>query len=98
FLRGLNESGYIEGRNLTIEYRWAELQYDRLAALACHLRRRQGRGVARVGGIHSGLAAKAITSTIPIVFVSAGDPITHGLVSSLSRPAGNVTVISRKKT
>jgi putative ABC transport system substrate-binding protein len=94
FLRGLNESGYIEGRNLTIEYRWAELQYDRLPALASDLVRRQVRVIAAVGGIHSGLAAKAITSTIPIVFVSAGDPITHGLVSSLSRPAGNVTGIS----
>jgi putative tryptophan/tyrosine transport system substrate-binding protein len=94
FLRGLNESGYIEGWNLAIEYRWAELQYDRLPALASDLVRRQVKVIAAVGGVHSGLAAKAITSTIPIVFVSAGDPITHGLVSSLSRPAGNVTGIS----
>jgi putative tryptophan/tyrosine transport system substrate-binding protein len=94
FLRGLNEGGYIEGRNLAIEYRWAELQYDRLPALASDLVRRQVQVIAAVGGAASGLAAKAITSTIPIVFVSAGDPITHGLVSNLSRPAGNVTGIS----
>jgi putative tryptophan/tyrosine transport system substrate-binding protein len=94
FILGLNESGYIEGRNLPIEYRWAELQYDRLPALATDLVRRQVRVIAAVGGAHSGLAAKALTSTIPIVFVSAGDPITLGLVPSLSRPAGNVTGIS----
>jgi ABC-type uncharacterized transport system substrate-binding protein len=94
FIRGLNESGYVEGRNLAIEYRWAELQYDRLPALASDLVRRQVAVIAAVGGAHSGLAAKATTSTIPIVFVSAGDPITFGLVPSLSRPAGNVTGIS----
>jgi putative ABC transport system substrate-binding protein len=94
FIRGLNESGYIEGRNIAIEYRWAELQYDRLPALASDLVRRQAKVIAAVGGAHSGLAAKAMTSTIPIVFVSAGDPIALGLVPSLSRPAGNVTGIS----
>jgi ABC-type uncharacterized transport system substrate-binding protein len=94
FIRGLNEGGYVEGRNLAIEYRWAELQYDRLPALASDLVRRQVAVIAAVGGAHSGLAAKATTSTIPIVFVSAGDPITFGLVPSLSRPAGNVTGIS----
>jgi len=94
FIRGLNEGGFIEGRNLAIEYRWAELQYDRLPALASDLVRREVKVIAAVGGIHSGLAAKAMTSTIPIVFVSAGDPVTLGLVSSLSRPAGNVTGIS----
>jgi ABC-type uncharacterized transport system substrate-binding protein len=94
FSRGLNESGYVEGRNLAIEFRWAELQYDRLPALASDLVRRQVAVIAAVGGAHSGLAAKATTSTIPIVFVSAGDPITFGLVPSLSRPAGNVTGIS----
>jgi len=94
FIRGLNEGGFIEGRNLAIEYRWAELQYDRLPALASDLVRRQVKVIAAVGGANSGLAAKAMTSTIPIVFVSAGDPIALGLVPSLSRPAGNVTGIS----
>jgi len=94
FIRGLNESDYVEGRNLVIEYRWAELQYDRLPALALDLVRRQVKVIAAVGGAHSGLAAKAVTSTIPIVFVSAGDPVTLGLVPSLSRPEGNVTGIS----
>jgi putative ABC transport system substrate-binding protein len=94
FIRGLNESDYVEGRNLAIEYRWAELQYDRLPALASDLVRRQVKVIAAVGGAHSGLAAKAVTSTIPIVFVSAGDPVTLGLVPSLSRPEGNVTGIS----
>jgi len=94
FIRGLNEIGYVEGTNLAIEFRWAELQYDRLPALASDLVRHQVAVIAAVGGAHSGLAAKAATSTIPIVFVSAGDPITFRLVASLSRPGGNVTGIS----
>jgi putative tryptophan/tyrosine transport system substrate-binding protein len=94
FAQGLNEIGYVEGRNLAIELRWAELQYDRLPALASGLVRRQVLVIAAVGGIHSGLAAKAATSTIPIVFVSAGDPVTFGLVASLNRPGANVTGIS----
>ena len=94
FIRGLNEIGYVEGANLAIEFRWAELQYDRLPALASDLVRRQVAVIAAVGGAHSGLAAKAATSTIPIVFVSAGDPIGFRLVSNLSRPGGNVTGVS----
>ena len=94
FTQGLNEIGYIEGRNLAIEFRWAELQYDRLPTLASDLVRRQVAAIVAVGGIHSGLAAKTATSEIPIVFVSAGDPVTFGLVASLNRPGGNVTGIS----
>ena len=94
FTQGLNEIGYVEGRNLAIEFRWAELQYDRLPALASDLVRRKVAAIVAVGGIHSGLAAKTATSAIPIVFVSAGDPVTFGLVASLNRPGGNVTGIS----
>jgi ABC transporter substrate binding protein len=94
FIRGLNELGYVEGRNLAIDFRWAELKYDQLAALASELVRRRVDVIAAVGGAHSGLAAKAATSTIPIVFVSAGDPITFGLVTRLAQPGGNVTGIS----
>jgi putative ABC transport system substrate-binding protein len=93
FIQGLNEIGYVEGRNLVIEFRWAELYYDRLPALASDLVRRQVAVIAAVGG-DSGIAAKAATSRIPIVFVSARDPITFGLVASLSRPGGNVTGVS----
>src|SRR5262245_13882120 len=94
FVRGLSETGFVAGRNLTIEFRWAELQYDKLPALASDLIRRQVAVIAAVGGAHSGLAAKALTSTIPIIFVSAGDPITFGLVRSMNRPEGNVTGIN----
>jgi putative ABC transport system substrate-binding protein len=94
YRQGLNETGYVEGRNLAIEYRWAELQYDRLPGMVAELVNRRVAAIAAVGGIHSGLAAKAATSAIPIVFVSAGDPIEFGLVPSLNRPSGNVTGVN----
>jgi len=94
FTRGLNETGYVDGRNLAMEFRWAELQYARLPTMAADLVRRQVAVIAAVGGAHSALAAKAVTSTIPIVFVSAGDAVTFGLVASMNRPEGNVTGIN----
>ncbi len=94
FRQGLKEIGIVEGENVAIDFRWANLQYDRLPALTADLIRNRVTVIAAVGGIHSGLAAKAATSTIPVVFVSAGDPVGFGLVPSLSRPGGNITGIS----
>jgi putative tryptophan/tyrosine transport system substrate-binding protein len=91
---GLKESGFIEGQNLTIEYRWAEGKYDRLPGLAVELVERHVALIVAAGGSDPGRAAKGATSTIPIVFVSAADPIRAGLVASLNRPEGNVTGIS----
>ena len=91
FLAGLKETGYVAGQNVTVEYRWAEGQYDRLPALVGDLVSKQVSVIVSGGGASAALAAKAATTTIPIVFSAGGDPVGLGLVASLNRPGGNIS-------
>jgi putative tryptophan/tyrosine transport system substrate-binding protein len=94
FRRGLAEGGYVEGQDLTVEYRWVEGRYDRLPAMAMELARRPVAALVAVGGDASAMAARSATATTPIVFVAGTDPVKLGLVASYNRPGGNLTGIN----
>jgi ABC-type uncharacterized transport system substrate-binding protein len=94
FRRGLREIGFVEGQNVTIEYRWTEFEHERLAQMATDLVGHSVTAIAALGGTPSALAAKAATSTIPIVFLTGTDPVEFGFVTSLNRPGGNMTGIA----
>ena len=94
FRQGLKEAGFIEGENLAIEYRWAEGQFDRLPALSAELVRRQVSAIVATGGMSSAVAAKAATTTIPVIFLTAEDAVRAGVVASLARPGSNLTGVN----